>query len=122
MFSFVNDSMPDRFDTIQEVLQTTVRHCFWKSGRKFYRKGSLKLPVWWDECVQKSGNYVKSKKSTVYGDFERRFAIINHNMSQAMVPRYARYASRIPIYWCTFKITAQKALSKRGSGAIDTQQ
>ena len=48
-----------------EALQTAVCQCLQAAGTQFYRKGTFKLPEWWEKCVQRNRDYVE-KYADVY--------------------------------------------------------
>ena len=59
LFGFEKDQLrAQRYETM-EAIQKAVRHCLQMPGTEFYRRGIFKLPVRWEECVQRCGDYVE---------------------------------------------------------------
>ena len=42
-----------------EAIQKAVRQCLRMAGMEFYRRRIFKLPERWEQCVQRSGDYVE---------------------------------------------------------------
>ena len=59
LFGFVKDQLRrQRYETT-EAIQKAVRQCLRIAGTEFYSRGIFKLPERWEECVQRSGDYVE---------------------------------------------------------------
>jgi len=59
LFGFVKDQLRGQCYETTEAIQKAMRQCLLLAGTELHRRGIFKLPERWEECVQRSGDYVE---------------------------------------------------------------